>query len=199
MKIVNGRPWHERANWPDVRAAIATIRRGDKCGFPQAVLRYDWIPPAQLGQFALDVCCGSGQGALILQEKGYIVSAFDRCSDCADLLGRAGVSFQIADVVDYSPVGRFDLITCCDALEHLSNPAGALRKFHDWLLPDGRLYLTVPLEGASTPNPFHVNAWTWDSFQELLRATAWAVTQKHRLHSGRGLFWGMVAPAGIGI
>lgn len=42
------------------------------------------------------------------------------------------------------PPASFDAVTCFDALEHMVDPVAALRRFHGWLAPEGRVALTVP-------------------------------------------------------
>jgi len=159
---VNG--FAERAHWGSVEAALALYREGKKVNFVQSFARYDRAPgPAAPGATALDVCCGSGQGSIILADKGYRVYTFDKYPGAGAMLASHGVTFRCCAAADYEPPGgvRFDLITCCDALEHIREPGAALEKMREWIAPAGKLFLAVPVEGANKPpNPHHCNNWT---------------------------------------
>lgn len=49
-----------------------------------------------------------------------------------------------SSVEEYQP-GRepYDVVTCCDVLEHLRRPDDALERFHSWLRPGGGLVVTT--------------------------------------------------------
>lgn len=59
--------------------------------------------------------------------------------------------------------------------QHLADPCDALRRVHDWLKPDGLLFLEVPnLAGArkQAANTFHT-AHIWNFTPETLERLAW--------------------------
>jgi len=185
----------ERAHWPDVREAIRRARAGEPVDFDLALLRYLAVPPPSVpAAAALDVCCGSGQGALILKELGYSVAAFDRDPSAAELLRGAGVEFRAGDfyAVQYPPI--FTLVTMCDCLEHLPRPAEALKRARSWLLPSGRLWLAVPLEGtiAERRSTYHCNAWDRKGLLKLLAETGWTIERETAGRPGTSLFWGLL-------
>lgn len=172
------RTYSERAWWPDIGTAIENFRRGEERAFSHALARYACLPKAGPGATALDACCGSGQGSALLQDKGYSVSAFDRHPAAKDFLMNQGIEFAEKDLYEISlfPL-KFDLVVCSDALEHLTDTAKALTRLGRWTAPGGSLYLTVPIEGENSPNPYHVQSWTRDGFMSLL--DGWAVERDY--------------------
>jgi len=175
-------PFVERASWPDVPAAIAELLAGRPVHYHQAIRRYLAAPaPPRPGARALDVCCGVGQGSLILRRKGWKVSAFDHSRQATDLLRAHGITFSWCAFADFAhdPLFPYQLVTCCDALEHLAHPSRVLGRVRDWLASDGRLWLCVPLEGDHrSPNPFHLNAWSRRSLLQLLTDSGWTVERE---------------------
>jgi 2-polyprenyl-3-methyl-5-hydroxy-6-metoxy-1,4-benzoquinol methylase len=73
---------------------------------------------------ALDLGCGEGQNAVWLAERGWIVNAVDMSpsaiSEARDFAAAARVDrtiiFGVADVTEWSPVSRYDLVFCTFAL-----------------------------------------------------------------------------------
>jgi 2-polyprenyl-3-methyl-5-hydroxy-6-metoxy-1,4-benzoquinol methylase len=55
---------------------------------------------------------------------------------------------DVEDPADFAPwAGKFDTVVCINVLEHLADPAAALRNMHGALEPGGRLLLYVPQGG----------------------------------------------------
>jgi 2-polyprenyl-3-methyl-5-hydroxy-6-metoxy-1,4-benzoquinol methylase len=90
----------------------------------------------------LDVGAGSGALSERLLDAGYLVTASDR--DAADYVGRA--DFQIWDVLQKPPwtATPFDAVCAVEVLEHVDDPAEALRNIHGTLKPGGCLIVTTP-------------------------------------------------------
>ena len=158
----------ERADWPDVEAAIADYRAGRDVRHPQALARYERIAPPWGAGKALDLGTGRGQGALILRSKGWHVTAVDIDPEPAELLARNGAGFTRADVTAWVPPGCYDLITCMEVLEHIEDPAALLAEITQWLSPGGRLEVTIPLETKPNGNPWHKHFWTKETILKLL-------------------------------
>jgi 2-polyprenyl-3-methyl-5-hydroxy-6-metoxy-1,4-benzoquinol methylase len=57
---------------------------------------------------------------------------------------------EVGSIYDERPdfLGRFDVITLFDVIEHLPDPPSALARCREWLAPGGRLFLTTPDTGA---------------------------------------------------
>ncbi|MCF2970903.1 class I SAM-dependent methyltransferase [Synechococcus sp. Nb3U1] len=60
---------------------------------------------------------------------------------------------------DTFPAGiPFDTLVCFDVMEHLPNPVGQLRQFHDWLKPEGKLVINwYFFKGFQGEFPFHLD------------------------------------------
>jgi len=166
------RRWLERTKWGDVADTVRRWRAGESVRWSHALKRYDNAPDAERrGMRALDVGCGAGHGVLMLLDKGYAqVDAVDKWEGVSPVFaGNPRIQFFCMDFDGFAAKpGRYDLITCCDAIEHLPHPRATLKKFRRWLKDDGRVLMTIPFEGKSTPNPFHLHAWTYREAQALV-------------------------------
>lgn len=73
---------------------------------------------------ALDLGCGEGQNSIWLAQRGWIVNAVDMSAaaigEARDLATTSGVdrtiAFEIADISEWRPVSRYDLVFCTFAL-----------------------------------------------------------------------------------
>ncbi|RKY15585.1 MAG: hypothetical protein DRQ55_19335, partial [Planctomycetota bacterium] len=78
------------------------------------------MPPGK----ALDLGCGEGQNSIWLAQRGWIVNAVDMSpsaiSEARDLATGAGIDrtivFDVADISDWRPASRYDLVFCTFAL-----------------------------------------------------------------------------------
>jgi len=69
------------------------------------------------------------------------------CDGLSSKLIKNGIQFKPADLINTLPYpeSSFELVSCCETLEHLNfNPLVTLKHIHDILIPGGVLYLTVP-------------------------------------------------------
>lgn len=102
------------------------------------------------GERVLDIATGTGfvsiPAARLVGARGSVVGvdiSAGMLKQAADAVKAAGLSnIQLvqedAESLDY-PAGRFDLITCCNALPYMADVPGALRNWYALLAPDGRL------------------------------------------------------------
>ena len=99
----------------------------------------------------LEVGCGDATFTTELAKYSPFVTAIDISSgQIAENARRfPGITFRQHDVADPFPFadGAFEVIWCSEVLEHLFNPAYALREMHRILRPGGRLLVTVPYHG----------------------------------------------------
>lgn len=99
---------------------------------------------------ALDFGCGNGSTAHWLSERGFDVTGID---PSASGIGHARrvyphVCFrQLGSEDDLGALGRFDLVTCIEVIEHCYDPRGVMRIILGLLNPGGVLILSTPYHG----------------------------------------------------
>jgi SAM-dependent methyltransferase len=91
----------------------------------------------------LDVPAGEGALAKRLIELGFDVSC---CDLYPQIFKLGGVDVKQGDLDGRLPYddASFDTVVCVEGLEHIENPANAIREFARLLKPDGTLIVSVP-------------------------------------------------------
>jgi SAM-dependent methyltransferase len=93
----------------------------------------------------LDVGCGAGHELLEPIEAGWRAYGIEPAPPAAEAARRLGVEIVGASAEDADLSGRqFDAIAMIHALEHLHDPAAAMRNLRRAIRPDGRMYILVP-------------------------------------------------------
>lgn len=103
------------------------------------------IGPLPRGSRILDLGAGDGRLAAAFARRGCAVTAVEpfRAAGAAD--GVPGVTVLRSSIETLElPSGSFDAAVLWHVLEHLADPAAILRRVHDWLAEDGRLFVAVP-------------------------------------------------------
>ncbi|MFN9805422.1 MAG: class I SAM-dependent methyltransferase [Betaproteobacteria bacterium] len=115
---------------------------------------------ADPGTRALDCGAGCGEFTYLMSSRGYRMTGIEPNDGYREFARREyGVDLRAGtlDDVDFDS-GEFDLITMFHVLEHVPDPAAALRRLGSWLRPGGHLYIEVPnaLTAVSSPsNLYH--------------------------------------------
>jgi 2-polyprenyl-3-methyl-5-hydroxy-6-metoxy-1,4-benzoquinol methylase len=115
----------------------------------------------------LDAGCGFGIFTKLMHEKLGVhnICGFD-FSSVAIAKARAkhaGVDFFTHDI--YDPLdGEYDVITCMETIEHLTDPEAAVRNLTGSLSSKGVLFLTVP-DGRIDHYKNHINFWSPESWK----------------------------------
>ena len=128
--------------------------------------RYAWATQFASGQRVLDAACGMAYGTAMLAAAGASPvigvdldeSVIAKVSESAP----PGTSFDVADLRKL-PFGddEFDLVTCFEAIEHVTEPEVVLDELARVLRPDGLLLVSTPNRDVYTPgNPFHLRELT---------------------------------------
>jgi SAM-dependent methyltransferase len=112
----------------------------------------------------LDLAAGEGRNAVWLASLGWSMTAVD-FSEVAIERGSAesgDVEFVLADVLEWEPEGRFDLVLI--AYLQIEQPAfeKVIRRASVWLEPEGELFLI----GHDTSNLEH--GWGGPQYPEML-------------------------------
>ncbi|MCX6599678.1 MAG: class I SAM-dependent methyltransferase [Acidobacteria bacterium] len=120
-----------------------------------ALERLRMLAPLAPAARVLDVGSGSGEWLFLLQSLGHAVNGIEADTAYGEY---ARVTYGVpvlstglfeADL----PPSSFEFITAFHVLEHLTDPAGALRRLLGWLVPGGRLLVEVPNINSPHQNP----------------------------------------------
>lgn len=105
------------------------------------------------GQTILELGCGWGSLSLHMAEtypNARILAVSNSHSqrafiaDRAEIRGLTNLTVVTADMNDFMPpTSGFDRVVSVEMFEHMSNWRALLARVHDWLAPDGRLFLHV--------------------------------------------------------
>jgi len=146
---------------------------------------------------ALEVGCGEGELCRRLVNRGWEANGFDVDPEVIDEARRRDAgrprspSYFVGDIRSMTPQSA-DLVVCCEVLEHLAEPAAALRKISTW---SPYLLASVPREpiwralnvmrGAYLRDfgntPGHVQHWSGRAFAALLNAEYDILALRHPL------------------
>ena len=136
----------------------------------------------------LEVGCGDGSFTRNLAEHSSRVTAVDISASQIARNARAHpeIKFLQHDISEPFPFENqvFDVIWCSEVLEHLFEPAFALREMHRLLKPNGRLLVTVPYHGRFknllialfswddhfVPSSPHIRFYTNNSLSKIVSA-----------------------------
>jgi ubiquinone/menaquinone biosynthesis C-methylase UbiE len=136
--------------------------------------RYRWAAPLATGHEVLDAGCGVGYGAAILARAGArravgVDRSPEAISNAADRVGDLA-EFVIGDLMDLPfPDDSFDLVTCFEAIEHVSNREVALDELRRVVRPEGVLAISSPNRDVYLPgNPHHIHEFTPAELEEAL-------------------------------
>lgn len=132
-------------------------------------------PPARL----LDVGCWTGSLLSAAAELGWAGAGVEPSGWAAGVAVERGHDVLVGTLDDAPWAdGSFQVVACCDVLEHLDDPAAAARRIHDLLEPGGLLFATVPDAGSVAARvlgrrwwsvlPMHVQYFTRASLAALL-------------------------------
>ncbi len=142
------------------------------------IVRYLFAREFARDAVVLDVGCGSGYGAQCLAEAGArrVVGV----DNARDAIAYAALHYQSANlhfaVMDAGALALgssvFDLVTCFEVIEHLSDQSKFLGEVARGLKPTGLLLLSTPnrqvYRVGEEPNPFHTHEFEREELRELL-------------------------------
>ena len=138
-------------------------------------LRYRWCAPAAAGREVLDAGCGVGWGTALLAAAGpaRLVGLDideDALAEAGERTRGLNVELRRGDLLRL-PFGdrSFDLVTCFEAIEHVSDPDVALDELHRVLRPDGVLLISTPRRQPSLrENVHHTHEYVPGEFERAL-------------------------------
>lgn len=126
----------------------------------------------------LDVGCGDGLIALLLQEKGCDVEGIDTSLRAVTLARAYGLKVCVGSVYRL-PRGHWPAVYLGDVLEHLDRPATAIRRI-------GRitetLYIATPMRGAQPHDDYHAHEYQPGELREFMDRLGWEQLSSEYLH-----------------
>jgi GT2 family glycosyltransferase/SAM-dependent methyltransferase len=143
--------------------------------------RYHFAAQVVAGKRVLDLASGEGFGAAILSDHAAEVVGVDVDPQTVEhsrrTYSRPNLSFMEGSMLDRGtlPDGRFDVVTCFEAIEHVADHDGLLDAIQSLLEKDGLLLLSTPDRDvysnvSGRANPFHVRELSRPELLELLRS-----------------------------
>ena len=130
----------------------------------------------------LDVPAGEGALAIRLREMGFAVSCCDlypQIFKVADLEIKGGNLDRELPYVDDS----FDVVVCVEGLEHIENPANAIREFSRVVRPGGRLIISVP----NIMNIEERLKWLFSGYTSHFKPLSATALRDHKHHEMGGM------------
>lgn len=137
----------------------------------------------------LDIGCWTGSLLVAAGELGWDAEGVDPSSWAVERATQRGVRACEASIDGIEQRGPYQVVTCCDVLEHLVDPGAALERIHALLEPGGVLFATVPDGGSLVARmlgrrwwsvlPMHVQYFTKTSLESLLRRRGFEVLVTH--------------------
>lgn len=114
------------------------------------------FPEKNYNYLALDFCCGDGSSAVLLEEKGMFVCAFDgnpRKIERAEARD-SGVEWFVSDVNDIMDemdmLVKYDLIYASHCFEHFLDPMSVLANCRRMLATGAQVILILPYPNESS-------------------------------------------------
>jgi O-antigen biosynthesis protein len=132
------------------------------------------------GKRVLDVACGFGYGSRYLRAAGAtnvlgVDVAEEAIRVAREQYATDGVSFAVTDAhhLSDSVAGPWDVIASFETIEHLVDPGKFITECYALLAPGGVLIASVPNDAQDPEgeNEFHIQRFSRDSFEQLLRST----------------------------
>lgn len=129
-----------------------------------------------IGKRLIDIGAGTGFFGAFLQQKGWLVRAFEPGESARDV-AREQHGIEVEDIPELfnQEPGSADAITMWHVLEHVHNPNQYLTTIHGLLAPGGRLFLALP-NYMSTDCSYYKTDWAaWDVPRHLWHFHAYAL------------------------
>ena len=104
----------------------------------------------------LDLGCSSGSFLEFMHGESWKLFGVEMSPQAAQAAeARSGAQVFVGSVQDAKfPANSFDVITCFDVLEHLSEPRSIVNHVAQWLKPGGIFYVLVPNVESAEANVF---------------------------------------------
>lgn len=132
--------------------------------------RYAVTVPFLIPGMILDAGCGVGYGTQLLAQSrpeqqviGVDVSQ-DAITIAQSRYDDPNLAFLVDDLETYEPPCEPRNVIMFEVIEHLSDPERGLRNIARFMLPEARLWISIPLGEYLGQNPYHKTLWEVDDF-----------------------------------
>ena len=133
----------------------------------------------------LDIGAGLGELLTYFRSAGYRVEGWDVSPEAVNSLITAGYSARVVDLESDHYDGYYDVVSCCEVLQQIEDPAAVLRKVGAVLKPNGRIFFSVPNEfhivrrcGLGDPCESHIQLFSPRKAAELALVSGYVVEKK---------------------
>lgn len=143
--------------------------------------RYELACKYVNGLEVLDIACGTGKGSYMMAKNGEAkkVLGCDLDSNAiryaSNRFQLENLSYKIENAQELTFENKFDVVISFETIEHLVDYNGFLKSVNKAMKPGGLFLISTPIsniEFDSKPNnPFHIQEWGFNSFQNLLQET----------------------------
>jgi 2-polyprenyl-3-methyl-5-hydroxy-6-metoxy-1,4-benzoquinol methylase len=141
--------------------------------------RYALAAEMVAGKKVLDLASGEGYGSSLLARKAAHVTGIEIDSatvhHASSRYPMPNLEFKVGSItqVPITGSGLFDVITCFEALEHITDQDDLFKEVKRLLAPGGIFLVSTPNKFAytdqtGTRNPFHVKELYVDEFKQLI-------------------------------
>ncbi len=153
--------------------------------------RYRFARPSVAGKTVLDIASGAGYAGPIFVEAGaasYLGVDINPglVKSATSTYGSAKISYVQGDIARFKAAQPFDVISCFETIEHVSDYRGALENLFRLLAPGGELFISSPNRNVTSPsavtiaekpeNPFHVHEFLPEELLAELIAAGFIAT-----------------------
>ena len=144
------------------------------------LIRYTFALQELFGKDVLDVACGTGYGMYLMSYYAKSVSGYDynrealeearkfsfKCDCCLEER-----NLEEDKSLTNSKHEKFDVVTCFETIEHLSNPGVLLSRIKEIVKPEGFIYLSTPNTGKELKddNEWHKYHFNFFTLNDLIK------------------------------
>ncbi len=184
-------------------------------GFGNPALLRSVLDQLPSGGAVLDVGCASGGLLVALGGHAGRRVGIEPDPVAAATARRHADEVHVGSVYEVDPgSASFDVVVLGDVLEHVADPAAALRRAAGWVAPGGRLVISVPnvahwsvrlevlrgrweYQASGILDDTHLRFFTWASGCDLVRGAGLTVVERRAIVSGLGAHLGRRIPARV--
>ncbi len=143
--------------------------------YDEHMVRYRFVAPLVKNKNVLDIACGSGYGAALLQKAGaasVLGVDLDEAAIAEAKRQYPEIEFKAGDAgkLDFADES-IDVITSFETIEHLPDISSYLSELSRVIKADGLVCISTPnIKVFGQKNPFHIKEFTKDEFESVLRS-----------------------------